>query len=224
MIYLKEKKLAYVPVPKNACTTLKTFLYKFQNKRDFQDFQAGHKKFYIHDVYFTWEYKYWKFNDPFSEINNSDVFIFAIVRDPLSRFISSYKNRVLFHNDIGFDIVACKKCVTAGLPEKPDVNTYVQNLSFYQKVCPQILHHTLPQVHFLGPDPNFYSKIYPIKKVDSELWDDLSKIVGEAIYAPQKRLQTGGSEMVIDPLTSENLAKIKDLYAADYDFLDEIIT
>ena len=225
MFYLKKKKLAYVPVPKNACSTVKTFLFKLQNNRDFKEFWAGTRRFQLHNVIPTLSYKEWKSNFfNFSGINKSDTFIFAIVRDPLLRFFSCYKNKVLQWNEIEHDELARNKCVTLNMPEKPDINTFVENFSFYQEICPSILHHTLPQVHFLGPDPNFYSKIYPIKKVDSELWDDLSKIVGEAIYAPQKRMQTGGSEMVIDPLTSENLVKIKDLYAADYDFLDEIIT
>ena len=50
MIYLKKYKLAYIPVPKNACTTTKTFLYQLQNKREFEPFEAGHKRFHIHKL------------------------------------------------------------------------------------------------------------------------------------------------------------------------------
>ena len=197
-------------------------MYKLLNKRDFQSIIPGQN--FNHEVMPTYLYKEWRSNDEFSEINKSDIFIFAIVRNPLSRFLSSYKNRVLIADDIGVDNLASKKCVKAGLPIKPDINTFVQNLSFYQENCPSILHHTLPQVSFLGHNPNFYSKIYPINKVDSELWEDLSKIVGEEIATPQKENQGAGSWLVIDQLTSENLAKIQDLYSADYDFLDGIIT
>jgi len=223
MIYLEEKKLAYVPIPKNACTTIKHSLYRLQNNREFQRFQAGHRTFYIHTVMNSKTYEHWSSMGIINEIRKSDTFIFTVVRNPLSRLLSGYKNRVLFHNDIGKDARAYEKCKKAGLPEKPDINTFVENLSFYQKNCPSILHHTQPQVTFLGHDPNFYSKIYPINKINSELWVDLSKIAGETIPVPPKKLQTGGSNLSIDELTSENIAYIEDLYAADYKFLEGII-
>lgn len=219
MIYLKKYKLAYIPVPKNACTTTKHFLYQLQNKREFESFEAGHKKFNIHNLMPTLQREKWNSLKFFDEIDRSNTFIFAIVRDPLSRLLSCYKNRVLFHGDISKDIRACKKCKEAGLPEKPDINTFAQNLTFYQENCKSIEHHSRPQVDFIGKDPNFYSKIYPIQNINSELWDDLNNIAGEKILTPDKKLQTGGSKIVIDQLTSENSAKIKHLYTTDYKFL-----
>ena len=168
-------------------------------------------------------YDKWSLMGIINEIKNSDTFIFAVARNPLSRLLSAYKNRVLFHNDIWKDAKACEKCKKAGLPTKPDINTFVENLSFYRKNCSSILHHTRPQTAFLGDDPNFYSKIYPINSIDSELWADLSKITGETIPAPLKRMQTGGSNESIGEVTSDNLAYIENLYAADYKFLEGII-
>ena len=223
MIYLKKYKLAYIPVPKNACTTTKTLLYQLQNKREFEPFEAGHKRFHIHKLMPTMQIEQWNSLNFFREIDRFNTFIFAVVRDPLSRLISCYKNRVLFHDDIGKDIRACKKCKEAGLPEKPDINTFAQNLAFYQDICQSIDHHSRPQVDFLGKDPNFYSKVYPIQKINSELWDDLNNITGEQMLAPEKKLQTGGSKIATDQLTSEISAKIKHLYTTDYKFLEGIL-
>ena len=157
MIYLKKNKLAYVPVPKNACTSIKSFLYEFQNKREFQEFEVGHRTLYIHNVMHSALYEKWCSEDILSEINNSNTFIFAIVRDPLSRFLSCYTNRILFYDDIGKNKWACKKCKEKDLPAKPDINTFVENLSFYRKISYSVNHHVRPQVDFLGHDSNFYS-------------------------------------------------------------------
>ena len=223
MIYLKKYKIAYVPVPKNACTSVKSFLYKLQNKREFQKFEAGHKIFHIHRLMHSTLHERWSSENIFRELDKSNTFIFAVARDPLSRLLSCYKNRVLFHNDISKDKLACKKCKERGLPEKPGINLFVENLNFYQESCKSIKHHSQPQVDFLGNDPNFYSKIYPIHNLDSTLWEDSSKIAEETILPAKKRMQTGGSKKDIDQLSSENSAKIQHIYDADYKFLDEII-
>ena len=223
MIHLIKYKIAYVPVPKNACTSVKSFLYRLQNNREFQVFEAGHKKFHIHNVMPTKCYEQWSSTNTFSGVDKSNTFIFAVVRDPLSRLLSCYKNRVLFHNDIGKDKQAYKLCQQTGLSEKPDINTFVKNLDFYQRCCPSIQHHSRPQVDYLGHNLNFYSKIYPTDKINSELWNDLSDIVGESIPAPKIKLQTGGSQKNIDELTSENSLKIKRLYAADYKFIEVVL-
>ena len=223
MIYLNNNKLAYVPVPKNACTAIKYFLYKLQNGREFQRFEAGHRKFQIHNVMSTSLYEKWSSMDIFGEIEKSNTFIFAVVRDPLSRFLSCYKSRVLIHNDIGINKWACKKCKEQNLPVKPDINTFVENLSFYRKSSLSINHHTEPQVSFLGHDVNFYSKIYPIDKVSSELWNDLREVLGEIELPCIKKEHGGGSfNDFTDQLNSENTEKIQQIYAADYKFLEGI--
>ena len=153
VIYLKEINLAYVAVPKNACTTLKSFLYKLQNKREFHKFQAGHKTFNIHNVMPTPTHERWSSMNHTHGIDKTNTFIFAIARDPLTRFLSCYKNRVLMHDDIGLNIQARKKCNSKELPVKPDINTFVENLSFYQEICDSINHHTMPQVEFLTTIP-----------------------------------------------------------------------
>ena len=91
MIYLKEKKVAYVSIPKNACTTIKHSLYRLQNNREFEPFQAGHRRFHIHNVMHSPTYDKWSLMGIINEIKNSDTFIFAVARNPLSRLFQPIK-------------------------------------------------------------------------------------------------------------------------------------
>ena len=82
MIYLKKYKLAYIPFPKNACTTTKTFLYQLQNKREFEPFEAGHKRFHIHKLMPTMQIEQWNSLNFFREIDRSNTLILLLYVTP----------------------------------------------------------------------------------------------------------------------------------------------
>ena len=58
----------------------------------------------------------------------------CIVRDPLKRFISAYKNRILFHKDAGFQNLNINEIIER-----------MENNSFDNR-------HFLPQTYWLGDD------------------------------------------------------------------------
>ncbi len=63
----------------------------------------------------------------------------CIIRDPVKRFISAYKNRILFHKDQGF------KSHTVDMVLDKLENNNFENL------------HFLPQTYFLGNTLDYYS-------------------------------------------------------------------
>lgn len=217
MILYPELRLAYVPVPKNGCTTIKHYLFEMQNNRRFEPFQVGPKKIYIHSLLPARLHKTWNSdNKLINEAKTSDAHIFAVVRDPISRVLSCYSNRVIFHNDIGKSKNLSQKLKSKGLPSDPDLNTFIKNLETYRAYSKKINHHIRPQIDFLGSNPNFYSKIYAIDKIDTELLPNICEFSGINKNLSPRRLQTGGKSLTKEEITNENIAKIHHLYSEDY--------
>ena len=99
-----KKKLIYYPCPKNANTSTKMFFAKHLNIDKHYLFLGDR----IPQADQTEEDYEGKQNiisiipskQPF-EKKNVDIKC-CIVRDPIKRFISAYKNRILFHRDVQF--------------------------------------------------------------------------------------------------------------------------
>lgn len=217
MIFVKEYGIAYAPVPKNACTTIKTYLFGLQNNFPFKEFKAGSRTFHIHKLMPSTIFEDW---NPKAKrlIERKNIFKFAVVRDPISRILSCYSNRVLHHKDIQKNPKTCKKLSLIDLPTEPSLNVFVSNLEEYIMHSPSICHHGRPQVDYLGTDINRYSKIYPVSLTDTVLMNDLLSIVGEmSTPLPPRRLQTGGKKFTIDDLEKSNIEKIINFYKKDYE-------
>ena len=100
-----KKKLAFYPCPKNANTSAKLFFLRHLG--------IENEFIFIGDNIPLYQQKENNFNgkkiivkflpskQPFLKV---DVDIkCCITRNPIDRFISSYKNRILFHRDVGFN-------------------------------------------------------------------------------------------------------------------------
>ncbi len=82
-VFLWKHKLSYIAVPKVACTSVKAMLFEVENGRPFQRCVANGKVFHVHLYYPTLQ-----FTDlPRARI--ADHARFALVRDPIGRFLSS---------------------------------------------------------------------------------------------------------------------------------------
>lgn len=160
-IYLPEQKLIYIPIPKNACTTIKHALYEIEFARIFDAKRPQNDPYLnIHDYYN-------KRANAFSSVNElkdaSECTRVAIVRDPIERLLSCYRNRVVDLGDLKADLATLNKM---NLTAEPDLNTFVLNLKKYRKACNSIEHHSRPQSAFLGGTLKYLDYAFPIEEID----------------------------------------------------------
>ncbi len=85
-ILLKDKKAIFFPIPKNACSSIKSRLIAFVILKKNINFSAG--KLSVHDFPFPYTKR--------SLLNRDykDYFKFALVRNPWARLVSCYKNKI----------------------------------------------------------------------------------------------------------------------------------
>lgn len=206
-IIVDKFKLAYLPVPKIACTSLKEVFYRIENGQDFVPAVRNSGMFHIHHFYPTPPFR----NVPRGRIK--DHYRFCVVRDPLKRLLSCYSNRVLHHRELAARHLSTEAIAAGAIPD-PDLETFVERLEIYRKHSAQILHHSEPQVVFLGPDTGYFSHIYQMAELP-RLIADLSDRTGMALSLPHS--QSGGPKLSPDDLSSAARDKLLAFYRADYD-------
>lgn len=134
------------------------------------------------------------------DFNSSSIdYKLAVVRDPVNRLISCYKNRVVYKGLLGDDI---------------SWEDFIDNLDFYKSKNKDIDTHSSPQYKIIG-DPNYYDRIINTTQ--------LSKVLPEIIYKftnieidPSKRKTSSSVKQEI-MLTDEQKNKIKKIYKKDYE-------
>lgn len=209
---LEEQRLIYIPVPKNACSSTKEALYEIEFGRRFdkeRDINAAYIN--IHDYYK-------KRPEAFTgleTIASSNKFMrFAVVRDPVKRLISCYRNRVVDLGDLNINATALKKY---GLDQSPDINTFVLNLKLYQKANKSIEHHSRPQGAFFGGTLNYLDKIFTMDELD-KLQDFLKSYYPSLRFLSQK---SGGTSYSVSDLSDKALKHAINFYRQDYQLLAE---
>ncbi len=211
-ICLQEKRLIYIPIPKNACTTIKQALHQVEFGRVFATERS------INDPYVDVHDYYKKRRDAFTGIKKLDeksgFTRFAIIRDPVERLISCYRNRVLDLGDLKSDADSLKRM---NLPANPDLETFVLNLKRYRQVSKSIEHHSRPQSLFLGGTLEYLDHVYPIERV-FEL-HDLLRTFSPGLNMLNRK--SGGIKMDVSDLSQKVLSEANQFYKKDYQLLKE---
>ena len=193
------KKLVFYPCPKNGNSSAKLFFAKHlglekdytfvgdeiprhQQKKD--DFRG--KKNLINFL---------PTKQPFERITSD--YKCCIVRDPLERFISAYKNRINYHKDEEF-----KNHTVDMVLEKLENNNFENR-------------HFLPQNYFLGSSLDYYDFYSNINNIII-FQQEVNNFFNKNIDFP--KIQTGGNNSELT-LTSEQYNKIKKIYLEDYELL-----
>ncbi len=201
-VFLPQHKLAYFAVPKAACTSVKTVLFEIDNHK-WADRKENHS---IHEIYPTLQFVH------VNKHNIAGFQKFTVIRDPIERFLSAYRNRVIEKNEIANSRVA-EKIRGLGLPLQPSLSTFISNLKDY-RIARGIDHHVSPITAFLGREPEYFTDIYDISRT-SDLFEKISKITGRKIL-PVARNTSGHASKHSENLSKQERIFLEDLYAEDY--------
>lgn len=207
-VFLWEDKLSYIAVPKCACTSIKSMFFQIENGREFLKFKANGRVKHLHNVaYPTLEYRY----IPHNKIK--DHTRVTVVRDPVTRFLSAYSNRV-----VHYKALAPKKLkdeyIERGAVPNPTIEEFINNFHLYRRASEEIKHHTDPLVKFVGDDKNYFEKVFTVNELDDfEKW--MSKRLAKQVVLPH--LQSGGPKILADDIDRKLIRKIQEFYEADYE-------
>ena len=128
----------------------------------------------------------------------------AIVRDPIERIKSCYKDRIVVKN-------------RDNLRDK--VNTFTDFCNNFEKLYKeeyQIKLHSYPQVEALGKNPNYYDLIVSTKDINSKFKPRLEKLLDEKI--PETKLNVSNSSDII--VTKDQIEYFKNFYKEDYKYYE----
>ena len=211
-IRVPEKRLIYIPVPKNACSSIKEALHEIEFGRRFdKEREINAPYINIHD-YFKKQPKAFAGLKRLSSAKNFTRF--AVVRDPVKRLVSCYRNRVVDLGDLNADLKSLERY---SLELNPDINTFVLNLRLYRKANKSIEHHSRPQWSFFGGSLDYLDKIFMIEELD-DLQDFLRSYRSDLAFLSRK---SGGTSFSVSDLSEEALRHAVKFYRQDYRLLSK---
>ncbi|PRY24138.1 sulfotransferase family protein [Aliiruegeria haliotis] len=171
-VHLYKQGFSYLDAPKCGSTSLKHFFFEIENGFEFRRFHANGRARNIHNaVYPARDFA----SQPHRRIAAHTRV--AVVRDPVGRLLSCYGNRVLGGGDLdSLDLTGSQRA--RGMTERPDLATFVRFLPDYRALSPSVAHHSQPLSHFLGTDPDYYSRVFGMGDLD-ELVSMVAERVGD---------------------------------------------
>ena len=201
------RKLVYYPVAKNANSSAKLFFLKhlkIDKNYYFLSDKVPEYKINQDSKYKNLDKKYNLVNflpsyTPFEKIEVDEKC--CIIRNPIKRFISAYKNRVLFHKDLGFQNLSINEII-----EK------LENNSFDNR-------HFLPQSYWLGSDLRYFTIVSNISNMETFI-NGVNNFFQNKVEFP--RIQIGGTDINI-ALTNSQKNKLKKIYSSDYDLIGDLL-
>jgi CRISPR/Cas system-associated exonuclease Cas4 (RecB family) len=211
-IYLPKQEVIYIPIKKNASTSVEQALHEIEYgclfNTDLPEY-GGYDG--IHEYYQLRPHA-------FTSVNvlkkQTKLTRFAIIREPINRLISCYHNRVVDEGRLAKNRKALQRI---NLPAEPDLNTFVINLKKYRKMNKNIEHHSRPQSDFLGGTIQYLDYIYTMKKIP-ELFAFLRKYKPDLVM---RKRRSSDMEISMDDLSQQALEKAIHFYRKDYQLLHD---
>nr|WP_275116112.1 sulfotransferase family 2 domain-containing protein [Aliiroseovarius subalbicans] len=203
-------KVAYNPLPKAACSTVKAMLARVDNSMSLPSGDRITNRTW-HEVYPTRRFRPHRW-EPFEQ---EDWFRFAVVRDPLKRLMACYTDRVVKRRELHNSRKI--KNGRVDLPKDPDPDFFFQNLERYREASSVVKHHSLGARLFLVPSLARYSRVYRTSEV-GELASDLTKRTGEK-FKPSRE-NASGMAIGLDDLKPKTVDALRPFLTREFDFLD----
>jgi len=200
------KRLVFYPVPKNANSSFKRLLAEYMGIHDrfeFFDDDAPmvDKRLYAKkDSDKDWLWNFLPPKPKFAFLDPAQIsYRIAVARDPVERFFSAYKNRILWHKDEAF----------GGLTSNQVVDELEQG-NFENK-------HFLPQSYFLGASPAYFTHLSLMPDLSNVL-DGVAEFFGQRIEMPRLQTRHGEADNSIDK-DDRLIERIRAVYSSDYEFI-----
>ncbi len=211
VIAVKTHKIAYMAVPKSACTSVKAGLAQTDPEVSVDLDVLNNDAALVHSLYQTRRFRLHRWRE------YEGWWRFAVVRDPLKRLMSVYSDIVADRQQLRNS----RKLRREGalLPMDPDPDFFFQHLSEYMKAASSVKHHALPVRLFIGPIPHLFDRIYKIEELPV-LADDLSKKVGAEITIP--RYNKSSSQLLFSDLNAKTRSSLDDYLDQEYKSLEGI--
>ena len=209
--HLYSKKISYISVPKVACTSIKSYFFEYENGFPFKPMRINEKRWGVHNAYAGVEFE----DLPHKRIANHAFY--AVVREPVARFLSCYSNRVQHHRELAPKFIK-PRFQKVGLKPNPTIHEFIERLEEYRTTSRSVGWHSRPLTASLGTDIKRYDRIYKFKEL-GEFVTDMNKRLGHNGTLPH--LQSGGKKIKADVLSKAEIQKIQDHYASDYEFFSD---
>ena len=159
-VLIPELGLCYFPVPKVANTSIKHLVYEIEHGGPFRfDAASPDAPKHIHQEYKT---------PIFSKVDKNPLegyLRFAVIRDPVQRLLSVWRNRVAHHFELSAPKVDIDALAKRGLTENPSLDEFVDKLELYREVQASIRMHSAPLVDFLGEDPAYFHHLFRMEEL-----------------------------------------------------------
>lgn len=200
---IRSLSLAYVPIRKVGTTSI---------RKAFRSLSAGpedHAATYDRPM------------SPYVRLRARGCRTFAVVRDPVERFLSAYSNRVLHHDDISSNLSHRALARAFGLARAPDIEEFCDRFDAYCLANDKLRRHFRLQGAYLGGDLEWFDHLYPLSETD-RLAADLSEWSGREVHF--ERLQTGGPKLRFADVPSATQRRILKITEPDYRLLSRFFT
>jgi len=205
---MPAQRMAFFFSPKAGGTSLRAFLFHAENGFPFRDYSVQGARVDANML---------AANYRFNRIDHrelSEYRRFALLRDPVKRFLSGYSNRVLHYRELSIE-AAGPHLLREGLPPDPDIGTFIENYVGYLRCSKPLARHFLKQQKFIGADPAYYERIFKLEKL-GELVDFVNATCGTDAKMP--RLQTGGPKFDFFALDEDVQAGVLEICRHDIAF------
>lgn len=205
---IPEKELVVFFSPKSGGTSVRAFLFHLENGFPFSEYRIQGK---LHDANALLTNNRFRIAD---HNQYKDFRRFAVVRDPVRRFLSGYGNRVVHYGELSAAHLG-DRLSSSALPPDPDIDTFVDKFTEYRALSKSIDRHFSPQQKFIGGDPSYYEKIFRLEEISNFVHFINTEYKGDAVMP---RLQSGGPKIDFDVLSDKTQAKILSLCQNDVAF------
>lgn len=210
MIKVEAHKIAYMALPKAACSSVKKALAAIDPDVDtatLAETEYDYDKW--HSVYPTQRFRPHRWDGI-----GDDWFGFTVIRDPVRRLMACYTNRVVERGELKHSRKI--KNGAFNLPVEPDPDFFFQNLEQYKLASSVIKHHAMHTWIFTGPDLSVYTNVYTTEKlgklvVDLSQWTKTPFKIGLENKSAMK--------LTLDDLKPETIAALTPWLCLEYGFL-----